>query len=121
MFWKKDIVVYQIGPNITDRHKYIFEGDLGCIFKSFEFFKPDIGEERYIYDVLFYPYKAFRKGLKYEIWWVSPDLKTYEDIAHFYYDNLVKQLPDGTKLDCFKGCLKEKIKIMSEIKKVKKQ
>ena len=109
MFWKKDIIVYQIEYKITDKHKYIFEGGLGCIFKSYEFFKPGIGEERYIYDILFRPYNCLRKGFKYEIWWTSPYLKTYEDIAQFYYDNLLCQLPNGTKIDCFKECLKQSL------------
>ena len=107
MFWKKDIIVYQIGDKITDKNKYIFEGGLGCVFKSYEFFKPDIGEERYIYDFLFHPSKAIRKGLKYEIWWVSPYLRDYEQIAQFYYDNLLHQIPNGAKIDCFKNYLKQ--------------
>jgi len=114
MFWAEEIIVYQIGDNKNDKHKYIFEGGLGCVFKSYEFFKPDIGEERYIYDVLFRPCRAIRKGLKYEIWWVSPYLRDYEQIAQFYYDNLLRQIPNGTKIDCFKNCLKEFFKLKGE-------
>lgn len=89
------------GANCIDRTVYTFKGCLGEVFSSTESKKPEIGDERYIFGTRFVPYTVRKKGvwpfISYEVSWVSPRLKTYEDIATFYMDHLWRQLP--RKLD----------------------
>jgi len=98
---------------------FIFEGNLGCIFKSYQRGIPDLNDKVNLYSITFRPFLYRKKGILskipiisnyfglYEICWTSSQLNSYEDIAKFYYDNMLKQMPNETKLDCLQKCLKK--------------
>jgi len=97
---------------------FIFEGNLGCIFKTYQRGIPDINDEVNLFSIIFKPFLYRKKGVLskipiiskyfglYEVCWAS-QLNSYEDIAKFYYDNMLKQIPSGIQLDCLQDCLKK--------------
>ena len=101
---------------IRDDVEYIFESGLGCMFASYSLFKPNVNDEITLFGKVFRPFryyveKRLFKFIKiYKICWVSTQINSYEELAEFYYNNMLKQLPNGTKLDCLKNCIKQGIK-----------
>jgi len=99
-----------------DSKDYYFECGLGCMFATHSLFKPSVNDEVKLFDRVFQPYKyyIYKKLFGfikiYKICWVSSQINSYEELAEFYYNNMLKQLPTGTKLDCLKDCLKQKIR-----------
>ena len=105
-----------------NKRAFIFKGNLGCVFKSYQRGIPDVNDEVNLYSSTFRPFLYSKKSILsnipivskyfglYEICWTSSQLNSYEDIAKFYYDNMLKQIPNGTKIDCLQNCLKEGMK-----------
>ncbi len=84
------------GVNKIDKTEYIFEGNSGAWFESYEKKEPKIGDTRWIYDTEFVPWKVHPRSkylffTVYEVWWVPVQgNNTYEEIREFYAKNMLK-------------------------------